>query len=425
MRFRHVGLAILLATLSACGPSANDPTPGEPRALVLVDSTSHVDALAREPMVVRHPSGALFTSGYWDSIPPLYRSDDDGRTWSRVDLGQRSEVATGNSDIDLAAGPDGTLYLITLEFDRTGYRGKSIQVAASRDVGQTWRWTRLSETPGDDRPWIKVAPDGTVHAIWNDGAGVSHAVSRDTGSTWTELDRISPAGGSSHLAVGPRGELAVRYVPISASGNRFDPTSDGIAISTDGGRSWRHHPPPNTEPWFPLIDSTTTPPRAGMPDQPRWVEPLAWDSAGGLYAFWGADSAVSLARSLDQGATWTTWRLAKAGAMTYYPYLIARGRGELAASWVSGKADSLRANFARIMVADSGAPTMVAAEPFAFESFQLPGFGFPSVRDAAGEYLPVVFLADGSIGIVTPIQNAAARRLGFGWRRYRPAATKR
>ena len=419
MAFRHLGPALVLAALSGCTPSSKDATPAEPRSLALVDSTSRIDALIREPMVVRHPSGALFTSGYWDSIPPLYRSDDDGRTWSRVDLGPRTAGATGNSDIDLAVGPDGGLYLITLEFDRAGYRGKSIQVATSRDVGKTWRWTRLSETTMDDRPWVEVAPDGTVHAIWNDGAGVSYAVSRDTGSTSTESDRISPSCGSSHLAIGPQGQVAVRYVPISASGNRFDPKSDGIAVSTDGGRSWRHHPPPNAEPWFPLIDSTVTPPRVGMPEQPRWVEPLAWDSTGALYAFWGADSAVSLARSVDQGATWTTWRLASGGAMTYFPYLVARGRGELAASWVSGKGASLRANVARIVVPDSGAPVMTAAEPFEFESFVLPGFGEPSQRDAAGEYLPVVFLPDGSIGIVTPIQNLPDRRMGFGWRRYR------
>lgn len=38
--------------------------------------------------------------------------------------------------------------------------------------------------------------------------------------------------------------------------------------------------------------------------------------------------------------------------------------------------------------------------------------------DTGGEYLAAVFLPDGSIGVVFPIQNYSASRFGFGWRRY-------
>lgn len=156
-----------------------------------------------------------------------------------------------------------------------------------------------------------------------------------------------------------------------------------------------------------------------MPPQPRWVEPLAWDSTGALYAFWAADSMLWLARSTDRGATWKKWKLADTPAMPYYPYLVARGHGDLAVSWFSGKGDSLHANVGRITVAaDSTAPVFLQAPPFQIESFVLPGFGPPTARDAAGEYLPLVFLGDGSIGVVAPIQHPAANRLGFSWRRY-------
>ena len=37
------------------------------------------------------------------------------------------------------------------------------------------------------------------------------------------------------------------------------------------------------------------------------------------------------------------------------------------------------------------------------------------VRDPAGEYVPVVFLSDGDLGVVTPIQNGADGRGGFSW----------
>lgn len=414
---RHAWM-VLASALIGCTRAAPPPA-AEPARLVLADSVEHLDALIREPMVVRHPSGALFASGYWDPIPPVYKSTDDGKSWTRVDIGTERDGAGGNSDLDFAVSPDGTIYLMTLVFDRAKYRGSSIRVAVSRDVGVTWRWTTLSETPGDDRPWIEIAPDGTVHAIWNDGAGVSHAVSTDAGATWRETERANPLGGSSHLAVGPNGEVAVRYVPLSASGNRFDAGVEGLAMSTDRGASWQRLPPPAPLAWSPLFDTTVTPPKASMPEQPRWVEPLAWDSVGALFSLWGADSAVWLGRSLDRGATWTRWKIADPGVMTYYPYLIARGKGELAASWISGKGSAMRANIAWITVTDSGPPVAAVAPAFDFESYLLPGFGDPTARDAAGEYLPVVFLPNQSVGIVTPIQHAAAKRMGFMWRRYR------
>jgi hypothetical protein len=36
-------------------------------------------------------------------------------------------------------------------------------------------------------------------------------------------------------------------------------------------------------------------------------------------------------------------------------------------------------------------------------------------NDTAGEYLAIAALRDGTIGVVTPIQNEAANRLGFTW----------
>jgi hypothetical protein len=82
-------------------------------------------------------------------------------------------------------------------------------------------------------------------------------------------------GGSSHLTVGPGGELAVRISPAYVGG-RFAPGVDQIAVSTDGGESWRNRSAPSERQWsenlrmFPL----------------RWVEPLAWDASGALYSFW-------------------------------------------------------------------------------------------------------------------------------------------
>jgi hypothetical protein len=78
-------------------PSARDTA--DP--LVLSAPVDHLDALAREPMVVEHPGGALFVTGYGDSVPHLWRSSDRGGTWSPVNVGTEADGAAGNSDVDL------------------------------------------------------------------------------------------------------------------------------------------------------------------------------------------------------------------------------------------------------------------------------------------------------------------------------------
>jgi hypothetical protein len=75
----------------------------------------------------------------------------------------------------------------------------------------------LSKNCLDDRPWAKVGPDdGTAPVIWNDGSAALYRQTRNGGAPWSDPDRIPDHGGSSHLSVGPRGEVAVR---ISSGSN--------------------------------------------------------------------------------------------------------------------------------------------------------------------------------------------------------------
>lgn len=225
-------------------------------------------------MLVEHSSGALFVTGYSraaDARPSLWKSTDGGQTWARVNVGTEADGAIGNSDVDLTVAPDGTLYFLTMGFDRRVGEGTHVAVGVSRDVGATWKWSMLSRTRFDDRPWIRIARDGTAHVVWNDGAGVRHTVSRDGGNSWTEQPRIHAQGGSSHFAMGPGDELAVRIVPISASANKYDAGVDLLAISTDGGRTWQKRAMPGEREWSALILRQPV---------PRWVEPIAFDARG-------------------------------------------------------------------------------------------------------------------------------------------------
>jgi hypothetical protein len=413
-------IVLCLVVMSGCRRSGDvgraAPETAPSWTLTLAAPINHLDGpayAACEPMIVEHPDGTLFVSGYGAAFmsgkdtdeATLWKSRDGGTTWSRVNVGTKADGAAGNSDVDLAVARDGTLYFATLVFDEKASEGKQISVGVSKDVGMTWKWTLLSKTRFDDRPWVKVAPDGTAHVIWNDGHGVCHAVSKDGGLNWTEQDRVHSQGGSSHLATGPNGEVAVRVVPMSASGSKYDEGVDLIAVSTDGGATWQKRPAPGYREWNPDFFPV-----------PRWVEPLAWDERGALYSFWTNLKGIWLARSLDQGATWTTWQLKENPGVAYYPYLVARRQGELAATWFSGWTGTWQAHVARINVGEGEAvPRMAESPPFKPDSWRRNQAWpeDPPTPDPAGEYLAVSFLRAGGLAVVSPIQNKPENRYGF------------
>ncbi len=403
-------LFVLLCVMGSGPEVSGQQTQGRARSIVVTEMVHHADERNREPMVAELADGTLLVTGFpslphLPARPPsLWRSRDRGRAWQRVDVGTPARGAVGNSDVDLAVAPDGTMYFLTMGFDRAAGEGTHVSIGVSKDNGSTWSWTYLSQTRLDDRPWVDVAPDGTAHVIWNDGSGVSHAVSVDGGVTWDERPKVNDRGGSSHLAVGPNGEVAVRITPVSASGNRYDEDVDLIAVSTDAARTWRRHAAPGTREWG----------ADGRGPPPRWVEPLAWDADGSLYHLWSEGREMWLGRSADHGVTWTTWRIARADDLLYFPFLVARGSGELAATWFSVADGPIRVSVIKAPPVDSdAAPSVVMSEPLRLESWMESEGEW--VHDPAGEYVPVTFLSDGDLAVVTPLQDERTNRFGFTW----------
>ena len=190
--------------------------------LAVAQHVDHLDVVCREPMVVEHPDGSLFVAGYGEPRPTLWTSHDRGVTWTRVDVGSEAQGAIGNSDVDIAVSRDGTLYFVSMLFDRAANEGRQIAIGVSRDVGATWSWTTLSQRRFDDRPWVAVAPDGMAHVIWNDGSGVSHATSRDRGVTaWALESTLRAAPATSPLDHAVRWRCAsCRCLPPATSSTR-------------------------------------------------------------------------------------------------------------------------------------------------------------------------------------------------------------
>ena len=403
------GLLVVLLCSGCLGDTAPGQEPEEPAgpavaADLVLTSVAQVTGLqAREPALEEAPDGTLYVAGYqygrlhrvgptWAlepdlrTPPPLWRSTDGGASWSLVDVGTPVDGAIGNSDVDLAMAPDGTLYMAVMSF---GYVGHSIAVGASTDGAGSWSWTLLSAQPGADRPWVEVAPDGRVHVVWNDGALVHHASSTDRGATWTEGPIVHRRGGTGMLAVAPDGTLAVRIIPGSGSGYTKWSGEDGVAVSTDRGATWTFRPLPGTRVYGQFIVGDTG------DGTPRWADPLAFDAAGTLYAAWTEGGRLLLARSGDLGVAWDVVELVGAAEGTaFYPHLRAAPEpGTLALTWFARSAD-LTAHVGLVTDADGGAPSVRAT------SF-LP----PTGGDTGGEYFPAILLRDGALGIAVPIQG--------------------
>ena len=412
--------ALLIVMVSAmlgvgCGTTSDGSTAStrEELQLTALPTTDHLGGLARETMIVEGPDASLFVAGYGTDKPALWRSLDGGTTWESANVGSEADGAVGNSDVDLAVAEDGVIYFAVMSYDSQVSEGKGIAAATSPDGGSTWNWRWLSRDRFDDRPWIEVAPDGVAHAIWNDGSGVNHAVSSDRGLTWREGPKVHSSGGSSHFAISPTGTLAVRVTPLSASGNKFDPGVDGVAVSTDAGATWDFQHLPGAREWSRSFD----PSQAVL----RWVEPVAWDSGGALFTLWSEDTVLWLGRTRDNGRSWSRWPIVEATTRMYFPYLVARGKGELAATWFAGLGDSLRANLALIHIEDESqeSPHVAYATPFVVPAYNPPVANAIPTRDTGGEYIPIIFLSDGRLAIVTTIQDPISDRWGFTFRPYR------
>jgi hypothetical protein len=104
----------------------------------------------------------------------------------------------------------------------------------------------------------------------------------------------------------------------------------------------------------------------------------------------------------------------------YYPYLTAKGRGELAATWFSGTGEWLKWHVARIEIGNLLArPRVAQLSELRTDSWARATDSGAPLRETAGVYLSVLFLRNGDIAVVSPIQHLRIKRLGFSFWRFR------
>ena len=348
-----------------------------------------------EPVISTLPDGTLFAEGIGagpnGNINVIYRSTDDGATWSVVTPPFEGEQRSNDGFV--ATGNGGSVYAANV-FSTT------FQVFRSDDKGASWTPLAVPHVPVlMHRHWIVPSGASTVFVVvealppgfasylagqkppqdvtGTPNEGLWYFMSTDKGTTWSVPAHIDPLvnfAGQGNLVVSPDGKSL--YVPRYEEASKFSPAYKSgkwyLLSSHDGGSNWKR-----TE-MFALTSELSTA-----------VPALSMDGGGTLYFAWsqqvGNVSRAMYAFSKDQGVTWSTsraipgtngaGRACSGGASASSPdgcgtnamvWAIARGSGELHAIWytadvANGTASQIDAPWfidsVNLTGADTDAPT--------------------------------------------------------------------
>ena len=192
---------LVLLVLTSCSPQTNFK-----KEITIQWTSDQLEELTMEPMLVQDSDGTIYVTGFNQQYPILFKSVDNGNTWSSVDIGKEEDGAIGDSDADLIICDNGSIHMAVMYFDSG--EGRAISVASRPIDSNDWKWTTVAEKKVD-RPWLESSPDGKVHLIWSDSTGVCYTRTPNDGITWEKQENISQRGESSHFAIGQKGEMYV------------------------------------------------------------------------------------------------------------------------------------------------------------------------------------------------------------------------
>ncbi len=290
------------------------------------------DALSTsEPGILAAPDGTLWIVGPTGFVTPATEADamayahdsgafwskDGGATWefnARVPMYGR-DACPGGGDSDLAAAPDGALFLIDLNLE-------NVPIDMSTDGGETWTFNcHTSIVPGVDRQWV-AATDEYV---------------------WISVN---------HLALGPIVYRAPRLGLPAADGLVFEPpvqveqggvivadpvdgtlylsgSGETVMVSTDDGSTWSAH------------ETGLAGIVAGLS-----FTSIALDADGAVFVAALAGDAVAVSGSADKGGTWSAPTLFSPYQGEYvFAWVAAGGHGVVDVAWYGRPAENDTSGF--------------------------------------------------------------------------------
>jgi len=258
------------------------------------------------------------------------RSTDNGATWTAPAALNTNAASDSGSDSLPRVATDGAGHWVAVwnsDDDLGGTIGTDadILVARSTDNGATWtapaalNTNAATDSGGDLYPQVATDDGGNWVAVWYSnedmgGIGGDYDIlvsrSTDNGATWTapaalNINATTDSGDDRHPQVTTDGAgnwLAVWWSEDSLEGGIGTDYDILVARSTDNGATW-------SDPAALNANAATD---SGVDQQPK----SATDASGNWVAVWssyepnvgggiGADCDILVARSTDNGATWT------------------------------------------------------------------------------------------------------------------------
>ncbi len=248
MRWFGVALAILLAGCvqeAPVGPETDEIVDPLALAPVLVPSESITGA---EPSLAFDADGWAYLASVGGGFN-FWRLAPGEDTFEQMDVSHMMD-RTGGGDTDVVVA-DGAIYTT----DLSGVLATGYTVGKSTDRGETWRWTYLvGQIPPLDRPWLVTDGQQLLGMAYNaPPTGIYYLVTLDDGETFPLHVPVRPVDPDTeyaflgHPAVAADGDIAIPYY-VSALSQIADVVDDqgfaltevGVALSSDGGLTWRH-----------------------------------------------------------------------------------------------------------------------------------------------------------------------------------------
>lgn len=418
-----IALVVLVVAGCVAEPPADDlgnPDTDSALSLQAIATVPECVGLCYEPTIASDSQGRIYVTEV--SGTAIHVSTDGGSSFQAQPPPPHPRPITDNSRGDSLVYVDhqDRLWFLALagEFNGGFLRYRGVQVASSSDQGATWDTnvliSRINEPGGPatfaDRPWIAVAPDGTVYvtffealymgfpvSLYPGAYTLQFARSDDDGRSFSAFREIDGLGDDVHGAIGgppavdDAGRLAVPYLvfPSMLSSDRY--SAMRVAVSDDRGET------------FASSDLLS---RSEAPSAGSRFPALAGDGAGLLVAAWnGPENALLVSRSADAGATWEdpqTWNPPNT-TVTASPWVDILADGTIAVAWFAYGEQTGTADVRLTFDGPDGRATL----PLANGTQGLPFYG------ANTDLAHFSRLPDGRLAIVWSDQSTGDAYVGF------------